>query len=196
MYKLIAHRGNTKSSKENTLAAFFDAINSGDYVGFECDVRQSKDNKFVVYHDAMFQGKLIKNINYQTLKKENVPLLEEVLNIDTDKIIMVDIKDAFIDIVKLSKELNKYPNKKIYVMSFYDNLIRKLFNEKRSYKVGILNYVLNTDEYHFKYDYLCILYAISNDKIIRDYKLKGKELFIYGVKRNNLSDLYPYYIVD
>lgn len=196
MYKLIAHRGNTKSSKENTLAAFFEAINSSEYVGFECDVRQCKDNKFVVYHDAMFQGKLIKNIDYQTLKKENVPLLEEVLNINTDKIIMVDIKDAFIDVVKLSKELNKHSNKRIYVMSFYDNLIRKLFNEKRYYKVGILNYILNTDEYHFKYDFLCILDAISNDKIISDYKLKSKELFIYGVKRNNLRDLYPYYIVD
>jgi len=143
MYKLIAHRGNKKSSKENTLAAFFDAVNSSDYVGFECDVRQSKDNKFVIYHDPLFQGKLIKNYYYQDLKKYDIPLLGDVLDIKTDKIIMVDIKDPFIDTEKLVRELNKYSDKKIYVMSFYDNAIIKLFNDNRTYKVGILNYVLN-----------------------------------------------------
>ncbi|MBE6148839.1 MAG: glycerophosphodiester phosphodiesterase [Firmicutes bacterium] len=196
MYKLIAHRGNKKSSKENTLAAFFDAVNSSDYVGFECDVRQSKDNKFVIYHDPLFQGKLIKNYYYQDLKKYDIPLLGDVLDIKTDKIIMVDIKDPFIDTEKLVRELNKYSDKKIYVMSFYDNAIIKLFNDNRTYKVGILNYVLNTDEKHFNYDFLCILGAISNDKIIKNYKIKGKELFIYGVKKTNLKDFYPYYIVD
>jgi len=81
-------------------------------------------------------------------------------------------------------------------MSFYDGVIRKIFIFFRQYKVGILNYVLNTDHNHFKYDFLCILDAFSNEEIIIKYKRKNKELFIYGVKRNNLKDIYPYYIVD
>ena len=195
MYKLIAHRGEKKSSKENSMAAFFDAINS-DYVGFECDIRTTKDGKFAVYHDALFHGKLVKNLNYEDLKKEQIILLEDVLEIQTDKIIMIDIKDPFLDADKLMSVLKFYADKKIYVMSFYDNVIRKLFVPKRKYQVGILNYILNTEENHFKYDFLCLLDAVSSDKIIRKFQVKNKKLFIYGVKRENIKDKYPYYIVD
>lgn len=195
MYKLIAHRGEKKSSKENSMAAFFDAI-KGDYVGFECDVRTAKEGNFIIYHNPLLDGKLIKMYNSKELKEKQVVMLQEVLEIETDKIILLDIKDPFIDTESFSKIVEKYDDKKIYVMSFYDNVIRKLYNTRRNYKVGILNYVLNTDMYHFKYDFLCILDAISNDKIINSYKLSGKELFIYGVKRNELNDNYPYYIVD
>lgn len=195
MYKLIAHRGEKKSSKENSLAAFFDAI-KGNYYGFECDVRMTKDKKFVIVHDPIFQGKLVKKYLSYDIKTLGIISLEDVLNIKTDKMIVIDIKDPFIDTDKLYKLLIKYSNKNIYVMSFYDNVIKKLFRKDKTYKVGILNYVLNTEKEHFNYDFLCILDAISNDKIISDYKLKGKELFIYGVKKENLKDLYPYYIVD
>ena len=195
MYKLIAHRGYKKSSKENSLAAFFDALNN-DFVGFECDIRMTKDGQFAVLHDALYKGKLVKNIMQKDLQKDNVPILEDVLKIKTDKIIMIDIKDPFIDIKKLIDILKKYSEQRIYIMSFYDNVIRKLFLKERTYKVGILNYILNTEDKHFEYDFLCILELISNDKIISDYKIKGKELFIYGVKENSLKDLYPYYIVD
>ncbi|MBQ6840584.1 MAG: glycerophosphodiester phosphodiesterase [Bacilli bacterium] len=195
MYKLIAHRGDKQSSKENTLAAFFDAINK-DYYGFECDVRMTKDEKFLIYHDPIYKGKLFKNYFSKDLIKENIPSLEEVLRMDTHKIIMIDIKDSSLNTDKLISLLEKYPDKNIYVMSFYDRIIRKLFTQNRTYKVGILNYVLNTDENHFKYDFLCILDAIINEKIISDYQNKNKELFIYGVKKEKLKDLYPYYIVD
>lgn len=195
MYKLIAHRGEKKSSKENSLAAFFEAIN-GEYAGFECDLRMTKDNKFIIYHDPLYQGKLVKQITFAKMKKEGFTDLNEVLNIKTNKIIMIDIKDAFIDTEKLINILSRYPDKKIYVMSFYDSVIRKLFKANRTYKVGILNYVLNTDNNHFKYDFLCILNIFKNEKILNDYQRKGKELFIYGVKRTDLTDLYPYYIVD
>ena len=195
MYKLIAHRGNKKSSKENSLSAFFDAINSSEYVGFECDVRMTKDEKMIVYHDPIYNGKLVRNLKYQDFNSD-ILLIEDVLSINTDKIIMVDIKDPFINVSKLLDVLKRYSTKKIYVMSFYDNVIRKLFLADRKYKIGILNYVLNTEEQHFKYDFLCILEAISNSKIINDYQNKQKDLFIYGVKKENLKDLYPYYIVD
>lgn len=195
MYKLIAHRGEKKSSKENSLAAFLDAINS-DYYGFECDVRMTKDDDFVIYHDPLFKGKLIKNYTMKELRKHGFINLDEVLQIKTNKMILIDIKDAFIDTDKLHKKLKLYSNKDIYIMSFYDSVIRKLFCKERWYKVGILNYILNSDEKHFEYDFLAILNAVINDKIINVYKLQNKKLFIYGVKKEMVSDLYPYYIVD
>ena len=59
--KLIAHRGLYKNKKEeNTLIAFKKAINSDCYTGFECDVRQTKDKKYVIFHDAFIDDQIIK----------------------------------------------------------------------------------------------------------------------------------------
>ena len=66
----------------------------------------------------------------------------------------------------------------------------------RIYKVGILNYVLNTTEKHFKYDFICILRPLLNDKIIEFVKKNNKELFVYGNYNNNFKYDFPYYIVD
>ena len=44
----IAHRGKvTNLSKENTLEAFIEAINDPKYLGFELDIRTTKDKRFV-----------------------------------------------------------------------------------------------------------------------------------------------------
>lgn len=194
MYKLIAHRGNKSKAKENTLAAFYDAINS-DYLGFECDIRQTLDGQFAIYHDPLFAGKLFKKIKYFNLKEHGIELLSNVLKMNTNKIIMLDIKDPFIDVNKFHEMINM-ANKNIYVMSFYDSVIKKLYQRKRNYKVGVLNYVLNTNDQHFKYDFLCIIHALVNDNIVNKYQRDNRELFIYGVNHEKLKDLYPYYIVD
>lgn len=194
MYKLIAHRGDKTIALENTLEAFESAVKRPEYSGFECDVRMTKDRKLVIYHNPLYKGLLVKNTLYKDMIGH--PLLKDVLSLHANKIIMIDVKDAFIDIDLLHKALNEYPDKKIYVISFYDNVINKLYQKKRNYQVGILNYVLNTNEDHFKYDFLCILMAISNQKIINDYQKRNKELFIYGTDKKKINDTYPYYIVD
>ena len=48
---MIAHRGACGSEQENTLPAFVAACNRS-YFGAECDVRATKDGKFVIYHDG------------------------------------------------------------------------------------------------------------------------------------------------
>ena len=107
-----------------------------------------------------------------------------------------EIKDPFIDIDNLVETLIKYSDKNIYVMSFYNTVIDKLNIKNKTYKVGILNYVLNTTEKHFKYDFICILRPLLNDKIIEFVKKNNKELFVYGNYNNNFKYDFPYYIVD
>ena len=69
-YKLIAHRGSHKFAKENSLFSFFNAINEN-YYGFECDVRQSKDKKFYIYHDMLYhEFDIINESEYGKLYKE------------------------------------------------------------------------------------------------------------------------------
>ena len=163
------------------------------YYGFECDVRQSKDKKFYIYHDMLYDGKLFKSFNSNEIICDT---LESVLKLNTNKIILLEIKDPFIDIDNLVETLIKYSDKNIYVMSFYNTVIDKLNIKNKTYKVGILNYVLNTTEKHFKYDFICILRPLLNDKIIEFVKKNNKELFVYGNYNNNFKYDFPYYIVD
>ena len=52
--KIYAHRGSSSTHPELTMAAYKAAIDDG-ADGFECDVRLSKDNQLVLWHDADMQ---------------------------------------------------------------------------------------------------------------------------------------------
>ena len=192
---LIAHRGIFNSEvKENTIPAFLGAINNSDYAGFELDVYMSKDKEFVVYHDPLIDGRFIWRCNYRDLKKKGIIKLEDVLKLKTDKIILIEIKDINIDINKFTNLLTKYKKKNIYVMSFFNSIIKK-FNDT-SFKVGLLNYVLNSTS-NYTYNFIGILYDVATIKMIDVFNKLNIEVFLYGI---NKKDKYiydnVYYIVD
>ena len=191
----IAHRGLVKKGiTENTLPAFLGAIKSEQYAGFELDIYTSKDHIFIVHHDPLLDGKLIWNYNYNELKEKGVIRLEDVLKLNTDKILLIEIKDINIDIEKLSKLLKKYKDKEIYVMSFFNSVIKKFKNP--TFKVGILNYILNSTA-EYSYDFIGILYDIATEHMIQSLKNQNIEVFLYAL---NKKDKYQfndvYYIVD
>ena len=191
----IAHRGLVKKGIiENTLPAFLGAINSDKYAGFELDIYTSKDNEFIIHHDPLLDGKLIWNYEYKELKKKGVVKLEDVLKLKTNKIILIEIKDINLDINQFTKLLNKYQDKKIYVMSFFNSVIRKFKNP--TFKVGVLNYLLNsTTEY--PYDFIGILYDVATKHMINSLKELNIEVFLYALSKKDkyiFKDVY--YIVD
>ena len=134
--KIIAHRGVTRNEQENTLPAFQEAFSEG-ADGLEIDVRLSKDEKPIIFHDEdtsrLFQKSLeIKNTTYSELKtlgnKENrIPLLDEVLDfLPKNKHCFIEIKsDAntvlFLDKLKIEKN-------NITFLSFDKNVIAALKN--------------------------------------------------------------------
>lgn len=134
--KIIAHRGVTRNEQENTLPAFHEAFSEG-ADGLEIDVRLSKDEKPIIFHDEdtsrLFQKSLeIKNTTYSELKtlgnKENrIPLLDEVLDfLPKNKHCYIEIKsDAktvpFLDKLKIEKN-------NITFLSFDKNVIAALKN--------------------------------------------------------------------
>ena len=90
-YKFIpfAHRGGSLESTENTLDSFQHSINLG-YEYIETDVRHTRDNKLVVFHDEDLKRLCneeikISDMEYEDLKKirikkkHYIPLLDEVL---------------------------------------------------------------------------------------------------------------------
>lgn len=184
--KYIAHRGyHNKNRKENTLIAFKRAINDDYFSGFELDIRQSKDKKIVVIHDAYIDrisnsSGLVKNKTAKELKKIGVPTLQEVLKLTTDKIILIEIKEADLNIKNLLKIIKKYPNRRIYIDSFNKSVIKKLDLKPRKYKLGTLNFML-PNVTNYPYDFIGIYKkALTKDLYYKAQKLH-KEVFVWGL---------------
>ncbi len=197
--KFIAHRGlRTKEIKENTMEAFKNAIQNKKIDGFEFDIRKTLDGKFVVHHNAFVKTDLIKWKTYKYLKKKyNLPLLCEVLELNTDKIMLVEIKDKNFPYKKLIKTLNQYRNKNVYVMSFHNKVIEKLKKKGVYVKLGILNYILNSEE-DYNLDFICLLNNLTTPHLIKEYEKRNVEVFLYGVINEN-NDLWYQngtYIID
>ena len=193
MKNFIAHRGlKINNDKENTINSFINAIKSDNYQGFECDIRETKDGIFIINHNSFTNLKLIKNSLYKELKKD-FPKLTDVLNLKTNKIILLEIKDPNININSLIKILNKYQHLNIYLMSFYNKVIKKLNIPNKTYKLGVLNYVLNSEKTYENYDFICLLESVYTKKLDLYFRKKNIEIFLYGIHNEetyNLNNLY------
>ena len=136
--KYIWHRGfHTKRKEENKMPALLKGLNDANSLGIETDIRVTKDQVFVLYHDPLFKGKLINNTLYKEMKKEGIPKLSELLAIETDKILLLEIKDFNLNVNSLLKLLNKH-NRNIYLMSFNNKI-------KESMKYSNLTYIVNNE---------------------------------------------------
>ncbi len=201
MKKLIAHRGlKLNNIKENTLDAFQAALQHPAYVGFECDIRTSLDGVFVVVHNPMVKDDIISLSTAEKLKKEHgIPTLEEVLQLKENKVFLLEIKEANLNVGKFLAEISKHQEKNIYLMSFHNSVIKKLAKKDRFYKIGVLNYVLNSEENYEIYDFICLLESIVTPKLVEYFKEKKIEVFLYGIHHyKKTAENYPdcYFITD
>ena len=193
MNKFIAHRGNNVDKCENNLECLKQVLNYNYISGIEVDIRQTKDLKLVLSHNSYIRRDLnFYNINKLTLKelKKNIykikgeyfkiSTLKELLsNINTNKIILLDIKDK-IKINNLYNTIKKYKYLNIYICSFNYELVSLLKKTYPNLKVGlIIGYKMNENKDISIFDFISVHYN-SVDK----YK---KEHFIWTV--NNISML-------
>ena len=191
MTKYIAHRGLwNETILPNSYQALLNGINSDKYIGIETDVRVTKDGVFIIYHDALYKGKLVRNTLYKDIKRD-VCKLEDILKIKSDKVIMLEIKDFYMNVKKFIRLLNKY-NRNIYIMSFDTKVVERINKLKTYYKLGVLNYILNSDS-DYNYDFICLLDIVASNKVISSFKKRNIEVIIYGVIKvtNDLT-----YIID
>ncbi len=193
--KLIKHRGfKSKWVKENTLEGITTSFLDPKYEGVEFDVRETSDHEFILCHNPLINNKLIKDWKFRDLPKY-IPRLKDILKIRTSKIFLIEIKNIT-SFSKLINLLSKYATKNIYVMSFSNKIINKLNIPSKTYKVGVLNYILNTHNNLPDLDFVCILNNFLNSKLIQD--LKPLEVFSYGLISSSSEYKYPqiFYIVD
>jgi len=193
MYKLISHRGiYNKCIKENSYDAIKKALDSDKYIGVEFNIRETLDNELILFHNATYNSKLVSKTYYKEMPKY-VPRLQDILKINSNKIFLIEIKNINNNYDKFINMLKKYPNKNIYVMSFSNRTIKKIDVKNRNYKIGVLNYILNTNYELKKLDFVAILNSLLKDDIVN--KLKELEIFSYGLfEKKNYKHIF--YIID
>ena len=129
--KIYAHRGSSIEHPELTLAAYKAAIDDG-ADGFECDVRLSKDNQLVLWHDSDMNriagnGARIADLTLKEIKThyQQVMTLEELLVLarDNKKELAIETKHPVPSASAVEKKvMNLLQQEKaiadIHVMSF------------------------------------------------------------------------------
>lgn len=202
MYKLIAHRGiHNNYIKENTYLAINMALNNKNVIGVELDIRITKDNKIVVIHDAIIdrtsngRGK-VSNMTLNELRKYNfgskkfyqsIPTLDKILDIKTDKLLLIEIKCTndkarlFADILN---KYNIYNLNNIYFISFNKKVLDYLDNK---YNKGHITIKKLDNKYNI---------LIINKMFYKKYSGK-KKLFLYTMTNyKEINNRYIYYICD
>lgn len=194
----IAHRGlDNHDYKENTIKALKEALKQEYISGVELDVRVSRDNKFVIYHNMSYVKdgirKFIKNMKFIDLNNDGIDSLEQFLKgINTDKIILLDIKYEFnnneLVVNKIIKLLNKYQNLNIWVCSFNYKIVNKI-SIKSKCNVGLLiGDIINKNKDIKDFDFISLSKNAFND--IKTNKIK----MIWTI--NNKKELNKYRKVD
>jgi glycerophosphoryl diester phosphodiesterase len=140
----IAHRGFTRDSPDNTLESFYAAIKLG-IDGIECDVQETADHHFVIFHDNEITGKSIHTMSLPEIRKVKlaeqyqIPTLEETLNLCRKRIkLMLELKqvdslDLFLEIVNAVMKPEE-----LFITSFNNKLVKELADFAPHVQRGIL----------------------------------------------------------
>lgn len=197
----IIHRGFFDNEKvvENTIKAFKKS-NSLKHP-YELDVRLTKDEKIVVFHDESLKrlgnsNKKISDMTYNELSKikllgvDTIPLFEDVLKLDNKYGIMIEIKNENNNRVledKLLELLSNY-DKPYTIISFNKKTLKYIRSKNEDISLGLL---INKSKKAFdrlfnsifiktfKPDFISINKSEINNKYVKKYK---KPVLIWTIK--------------
>ncbi len=149
MIYVVGHRGAAGVEPENTIRGFRYAVELGvDYC--ECDVHLTKDNRLIVMHDETVDRTTngtgaIRDLSFAEIrsldagKGEQVPTLDEVLEVLRDKVILlIELKGAGVEeqAVQIVKEMQM--DSQVMFTCFHLDRIRKVKSLDSSLKVGAI----------------------------------------------------------
>lgn len=196
---IMAHRGSTKNSFENTLEAVNEAIeNKAEFV--EIDVVLTKDNVVVLSHDHNLKrltGKkiIIENLNFDELKNYKIKDKKSLKEYD-----FIDLKTVIEKTsgkIKLNIELKPYKNNEkklakevaklvadrthdIVVSSLDPKALIEMKNNNTNISTGLIVAFSYGKFYNTDFvDFFCIEKEIVNNEIIRKIQKKGKKIYIW-----------------
>ena len=202
---IIAHRGSTKNSLENTLESLNEAIKLGAEFA-EIDVVLTKDNVVVLSHDHNLKrltGKkeIIENLTFEELKKYklidkrnskeyNFVDLKTVLEKTSGKIkLNIELKPFRNNDKKLAQEVVKLIKDKPYdviVSSLSPKALREVKDLEPSISTGLILAFSYGKFYNLKFiDFFCIEKEIVTNELIRKIQKNGKRVYVWTTNTND-----------
>ena len=183
---IIAHRGIHYKYLENTIPAFNEALKRNYTIEF--DIRNTKDNQLVVFHDSNLKrifdiNREIDDLTLQEIKKYTyIPTLQEVLNLINGKVpIIIDIKVYNKELINI---LDNYKGE-FSIQSFNPLILYKIKKIRPNYIIGYLIYrflylksihlILSPDYIATNLTNLELISKYKNKYIILGYTLKSKK---------------------
>ncbi|MFP4001133.1 MAG: glycerophosphodiester phosphodiesterase [Thermoplasmata archaeon] len=143
--KIIAHRGASGLVEfDNSMESFREAVRLGaDMIEF--DVRKTRDDVMVAFHDPEIEGEKIADLNYEELvemtekKGFKVPTAEDVIMLSKGKIgLDIELKEEGYE-ERLVKLVRSYLDYDSYVMkSFLDETVRSIKHFDEKVETGLL----------------------------------------------------------
>ena len=214
---ITAHRGDSKSAPENTLAAFEKAIENGADV-IELDVRQTKDGEIVVMHDENLRrtcgvdkkvGKLtyaeiqkisagakFKGKNKELYENEKIPTLQEAIELIGDRAeVNIELKPAKTDknlerrVAEIVSEYDYYNN--CVVASLTYKSIKRIKNYDPEIKTIYVMAMAMGDFYNIEYaDGFSIKSRFINNEVIKKAHKAGKDVYAWTIDdKDTLEDM-------
>ena len=207
---MIMHRGFFDNERivENTIKAFKKA-NSNNHP-YEFDVRLTKDEKVIVFHDDTLKrlsgiNKKVSDMTYAELKDikllniGSIPLLEDVLKLDNKNGIMIEIKNDDNNMLIVDKvlELLKDYKGKYSIISFNKNTLKYIRTKNKDIILGLLiglrkekpfegfsnKFFIKTYKYIKKYkkNNPVLIWTIKTREDFTKYKDKGTSLVLENI---------------
>lgn len=139
---VIGHRGAWGAAvPENSLAAFERAIDLGaDMIEF--DVRRTRDDELIVFHDATLAGRPVAELTRSDVAAESgslPPLLDETLELAAGRIALaVELKEDVVDLVATLLAGFVAGGGQLIVISFIDRVLAKLAQLTPQLRCGLL----------------------------------------------------------
>jgi glycerophosphoryl diester phosphodiesterase len=205
MTKIVGHKGAAGYAPENTLSSFRMAIAIG-CDRAELDVRLTKDNQVVVFHDDEV-SKLTNSVgfvNEMTLAElkelncaqgEKIPTLQEVIDVCKDNIdLQIELKadgtPKLVNAIILENDIQS----QVVITSFRDYLLEEIKKLNPNLKVGLLFW---KDEVMLKIwdlidsvplDFLAPSSALITKEFVDKAHSFGKSVYAYRVNEKELAD--------
>ena len=200
---IYAHRGSSFDHPENTRAAFMAAISDG-ADGFECDLRLTKDNQVVIWHDSnmlrMANHKaMVAHTDYSEMKEiyPDLMLLTELLEIANEhkKALALETKHPVPSgnevENKIMELISPYKNLDIALLSFSWLAIEKVAKSETNIETVALVNALNApimNRFSSAKSFAPDIEEIRNHpELVAKYQSEGKRVFVWTV--NDLADL-------
>ncbi len=141
---IIAHRGAPNDARENTIESFKKALISGaDMIEF--DVRRTKDNVLIAYHDQMIQGHSVKELTFEGISQTarnlgfDIPTVEEVLKWARGKIKLdVELKGGGYERETIELLHNYLDEDQFVITSFNDASLSVIKERHPDIKTGLI----------------------------------------------------------